>query len=709
MSLGKRLRNKRVHIACDKGNKKGVGHFVKYLCWWDELQQRVHKHLLDMDAAEGTAKDCSLATQRSLMKLGHEDGTTVTLYGQGTDSGGGGALENLATELQQLGPCVHEDDVSCRYLVSACSIHGINLQFAVPVKEIIGEGGLEKANAMQMLHSVFDLQQSVEIEEWRQALALANDFAIQHRDTPVVLVEGSDNTFATDYNLVKQCYPFEAAAIIPGAKLKGTLLEKVQAPALTRWWTVGVAAYYLHKCCLQVLKACQIIINRHDAKSRPWKIASGLCSLMLDQQNFVDRTFIQCFHAEHMSVHLQWLQDCDDLVETKGFQSHNMAVRFYLMSQDLNAMATDPTLLQAYHVAASKLDQDDRQIQRKKHTLFVKLAVENQEKHFRRWLNENMLPAALLSEEPTAAVVAAVTLGRTPTCDNTPSHFDSLVHGRGIDLVKLHDFIQQRATQVIEYTKESKRAARMIISGIDFRTENDASLTRNFDNLRACLVETFLPLPSHAQFVEFGVKEAKLVSQTDRSEQHRTWIAIVRSAHVTDAGNAKAKATNKDRIINRLQAAEEHDREHVNWKQQDPGEYEGNYQLTFRALKQKHFRVERVNKKRQRIEATANKNKKRNATQQPKQQEQTAAVTGKIPFGKLFTTKDGHMEGLQVELCHRGVAIGDVPKQIKARKTMLRDLEVQRLTQEEGMAEREARGLADKHFKVLSTVQFHFN
>ena len=31
MTLGNEIRNKKVYLACDKGNKKGIGHFVKYL------------------------------------------------------------------------------------------------------------------------------------------------------------------------------------------------------------------------------------------------------------------------------------------------------------------------------------------------------------------------------------------------------------------------------------------------------------------------------------------------------------------------------------------------------------------------------------------------------------------------------------------------------------------------------------------------------
>jgi len=49
----------------------------------------------------------------------------------------------------------------------------------------------------------------------------------------------------------------------------------------------------------------------------------------------------------------------------------------------------------------------------KKLKIFVDTACESLFKHFPRWLNASLLPAALLSEAPTAAVIASVTLDKT--------------------------------------------------------------------------------------------------------------------------------------------------------------------------------------------------------------------------------------------------------------------------------------------------------
>jgi hypothetical protein len=52
---------------------------------------------------------------------------------------------------------------------------------------------------------------------------------------------------------------------------------------------------------------------------------------------------------------------------------------------------------------------------------------------------------------------------------------------------------------------------------------------------KSWMYSTYLPLASQTQFVEAGVKEAKIVSQLDRSEQLRSVYAINRSARVHPA------------------------------------------------------------------------------------------------------------------------------------------------------------------------------
>jgi hypothetical protein len=65
-----------VFLSCDKGNKKGLSHFMKILSWWDKTEKKVQTFVLDIDANEGTSEGCAEAIQHSMKKVNK---TTITL------------------------------------------------------------------------------------------------------------------------------------------------------------------------------------------------------------------------------------------------------------------------------------------------------------------------------------------------------------------------------------------------------------------------------------------------------------------------------------------------------------------------------------------------------------------------------------------------------------------------------------------------------
>jgi len=159
-------------MACDKGDKKGIGHFVKFLSWWDPSARdanrllRAQTQLLDTDASGGTSLDCAKAIRASMNKLKtHDDAPTHKLCGQCADSGGGGVLDSLADEMRALGLLwLH----NC--LVANCTIHALQLQLRNAVMATFGSGGLDKVNETQLIHSVHALQESLDLDEWRHML-----------------------------------------------------------------------------------------------------------------------------------------------------------------------------------------------------------------------------------------------------------------------------------------------------------------------------------------------------------------------------------------------------------------------------------------------------------------------------------------------------------------------------------------------------------
>ena len=144
----------KIYIACDKGNKKGISHFVKYLAYWCRKTKRVKKIMLDVDASAGTSDGCAEAVDHSLKKIDTPlPAARKKLNGQCTDAGRGGGQEQAShgnlprwTELRRQG-----------YMSSTCGLHAHNLTLKNPVSTLFGEGGLGERNALQLLHSAFNL------------------------------------------------------------------------------------------------------------------------------------------------------------------------------------------------------------------------------------------------------------------------------------------------------------------------------------------------------------------------------------------------------------------------------------------------------------------------------------------------------------------------------------------------------------------------
>jgi hypothetical protein len=82
-----------VFLPCDKGNKKGLSHFVKILSWWDKIEKKVQTFVLDIDASEVTSEGCAEAIQHSMKNV--HNTIALLLKGLPTDSRGGCVLESL--------------------------------------------------------------------------------------------------------------------------------------------------------------------------------------------------------------------------------------------------------------------------------------------------------------------------------------------------------------------------------------------------------------------------------------------------------------------------------------------------------------------------------------------------------------------------------------------------------------------------------------
>jgi len=126
-----------VYICADKGNKKGNKNLSKFICWYDQSEKKVRTFLIDCDCTNESTIDVAAALNHSLRRVFPSDVST-TVYGQCTDSGGGGTKYALQKALKDL------EIASDEYLVSTCSLHNLQTMLRNAVVTVLGEGGQDE-------------------------------------------------------------------------------------------------------------------------------------------------------------------------------------------------------------------------------------------------------------------------------------------------------------------------------------------------------------------------------------------------------------------------------------------------------------------------------------------------------------------------------------------------------------------------------------
>ena len=295
----------RVYLMCDKGALKTANaHFVKILCWYSKDKHCVRSFNIDTEESDASSHDCGNAINHALKKvLG--DKRNGILYGQNTDSGGGGTGKSLQRELTSHGVTAQPEI----YLTAYCTLHCVQLTISNAVENVIGTGGMQrcngqdayKQNAMQLLHGVYNLQDHHEKAEWKQ-----------------IFVEASKSITGDDVNEP----------------------PTVPKPILTRWWTVGVAAAFLLSHWDVIGAVTHGVIQHTNTTHACNKIASGVQSLMAEKQAKSDILLIAAYHHYFLFTHFNWLQKGDIATGDKpGFNNRNVLVRYYLMYKDLERVA----------------------------------------------------------------------------------------------------------------------------------------------------------------------------------------------------------------------------------------------------------------------------------------------------------------------------------------------------------------------------------
>ena len=370
------------------------------------------------------------SSQFSMKKIGGSK-INIVFNGCTTDSGGGGTGESLYTYMDELKLCSDEG-----YLVGYCCLHTLQLTLSNAMAATIGKGGLEERNAMQAIHSFYDLQDAMEFGLWEKYWK----------------------------------------KVAEQMNLKSEKVKKIAAPILTRWWTVGEAAKSILDNLPILLEIAQKVVNANPGNNKLNKIASGILSLMRKPIIVSDIKLISCFHNVFLNHHFEWLQNGDAGVGgTPGFLGRHMLVRYFLMHSDIKKLTNDrwkeagekmEPFLKSLDEEGLNIPVDDpadptrknktlgRHIQAKKANMFFKTSLDILTKHYEDAFCNRLLFLSLYGEQCSSKTVARVLLS-IQDFSLEGKKFKSEAHGgRIIDIDEFESFLKERID--IQHQMESK-------------------------------------------------------------------------------------------------------------------------------------------------------------------------------------------------------------------------------------------------------------
>lgn len=73
------------------------------------------------------------------------------------------------------------------YVYTTCALYGLNLCLSSPTTKTMGDGGLLKRNALQLLHTAYNLLQQYEAYEWATIWTLLTVVSSVNVKCPVMM------------------------------------------------------------------------------------------------------------------------------------------------------------------------------------------------------------------------------------------------------------------------------------------------------------------------------------------------------------------------------------------------------------------------------------------------------------------------------------------------------------------------------------------
>ena len=97
--------------------------------------------------------------------------------------------------------------------------------------------------------------------------------------------------------------------------------KTMQAPILTRWWTVFVAAIFVKENWIIFVRIASVTCNKAKTKQdKLFQIADAIRELTSIPEIYNDLLFLVAFHNAWFNCHFEWLQKSDEIFHSEpGF------------------------------------------------------------------------------------------------------------------------------------------------------------------------------------------------------------------------------------------------------------------------------------------------------------------------------------------------------------------------------------------------------
>ena len=289
------LKSKAVFIATDHGG----GVLVKMAFFYDAIENRVIKLNLDFDKSGHNAVDGGIAIAHSMKKYTFSEENVIKFRGGSSDSGGGFTNKAMKKAL------IEQDLVDTAfYIHMPCTEHNDQTNLRVGIENVYGESSLTHRNAGQLLHAYSYIQKHMECPDELRAL------------------------LKSEWEHVR------------GTPCPAEFLFLMQEPILTRWKTVGIAAYYLQQYIDVVISVCKSIrkSSKYKSTSKLVLAISNFISLTEEPEIMIDLEFWADFNSSFFEDHFEFNRFIDKHIGASGFISHHHLVRYFLKIRDLETI-----------------------------------------------------------------------------------------------------------------------------------------------------------------------------------------------------------------------------------------------------------------------------------------------------------------------------------------------------------------------------------